>query len=125
MLFLCVLLAISEVKNLENNNQNVLSSLNYFSVFFAPFLLPIVVWICAKKPVTTHAKKALLNHIGIAIFYFLSSLAFIFSKEVYEKPFDNQDMISNVSIGIGLIFGIVIIVLFIINLIRGIKLLLK
>ncbi|PHK48568.1 hypothetical protein [Staphylococcus edaphicus] len=109
----------------NSNNQNVLSSLNYFSVFFAPLLFPIIVWICATKPATSHAKKALLNHIGITIFYFLSSAAFIFSQEVYRKPFDHPTTISNVSLALGLLFGLCIIILFIINLVRGIKLLLR
>ena len=109
----------------HDNNQNVLSSLNYFSVFFAPILFPIIVWIFTQKPVTTHAKKALLNHIGVAIFYFLSSIVFIFSKEVYEKPFDNPMTISYTSITLGLHFAIIVVMLFIFNLIRGIKLLSK
>lgn len=109
----------------NQNNQNVLSSLNYFSVFFAPILFPIIVWILTHKPITSHAKKALLNHIAISIFYFLSSLAFIFSKEVYEKNFDNPATISYVSIALGSLFAIIVIILFIINLIRGIKLLIK
>lgn len=109
----------------HDNNQNVLSSLNYFSVFFAPILFPIIVWLFTQKPVTAHAKKALLNHIGVAIFYFLSSIAFIFSKEVYEKSFDNPMMISYISITLGLLFAIIVVMLFIFNLIRGIKLLSK
>lgn len=109
----------------HDNNQNVLSSLNYFSVFFAPILFPIIVWLFSQKPVTAHAKKALLNHIGVVIFYFLSSMAFIFSKEVYEKSFDNPMMISYISITLGLLFAIIVVMLFIFNLIRGIKLLSK
>ncbi len=43
--------------------EKLLASLSYFSVFFAPILFPIIVWIATGPPVSTHAKKALLYHI--------------------------------------------------------------
>ncbi|AQR76808.1 DUF4870 domain-containing protein [Paenibacillus larvae] len=43
--------------------NNVLSSLCYFSIFFAPFLFPIVVYFLANGKVKYHAKSALWNHL--------------------------------------------------------------
>ncbi|ERI10645.1 DUF4870 domain-containing protein [Aneurinibacillus aneurinilyticus] len=43
--------------------NNILSSLCYFSIFFAPFLLPIVVYLIGDKEVQYHAKKALWTHL--------------------------------------------------------------
>ncbi|MBO2943968.1 DUF4870 domain-containing protein [Paenibacillus sp. F411] len=44
--------------------RQLLSSLSYFSIFFAPFLLPIAVWILAgDRFVRGHAKRALLSHL--------------------------------------------------------------
>lgn len=44
--------------------RQLLSSLSYFSIFFAPFLLPLIVWIVAQDDyVTGHAKKALFSHV--------------------------------------------------------------
>lgn len=115
-----------EVIGLEQDHKSnkVLSAISYFSVFFAPIILPLIVWILANKPTSTHGRKALFNHIWVYLCYFISKIAQIWSKEVYDKPFDNPDMLSNVSIIVGIIFFILAIILFILNIIRGIKLLL-
>lgn len=107
----------------SNKNQNVLSALSYFSVFFAPILLPILIWILAEKPASTHSKNALANHIFVYIFFFLANLGFIFSREIFDKPFENQELISNVSFGIGILFLLIAAIIFIVNIIRGVKLL--
>ncbi|MDO7906913.1 DUF4870 domain-containing protein [Paenibacillus sp. JX-17] len=48
--------------------RQILASLCYFSIFFAPFLFPIIVWIAARDAyVSSHAKKSLFSHfIGFA-----------------------------------------------------------
>ncbi|PEB54074.1 DUF4870 domain-containing protein [Bacillus pseudomycoides] len=43
--------------------NNILSSLSYFSIFFAPFLLPIIIYFVAEEEVKYHAKKALWTHL--------------------------------------------------------------
>ncbi|MER1999673.1 MAG: DUF4870 domain-containing protein [Lysinibacillus sp.] len=53
----------------------VLNALSYFSVIFAPFIVPLVVWIVGNdKSVKYHAKRALISHIipvvAIVIFFF-------------------------------------------------------
>lgn len=46
------------------NSNHVISSLCYFSIFFAGFILPIVVYFISQDPdVKGHAKSALLSHI--------------------------------------------------------------
>ena len=47
----------------STQSERLLSALSYFSVFFAPIIFPIVIWILADKPVSTHAKKSLIFHI--------------------------------------------------------------
>ena len=42
-----------------SRNENIASSISYLSVF--SILLPIVMWIIADKPVSTHACKAYLT----------------------------------------------------------------
>nr|WP_260841023.1 hypothetical protein [Staphylococcus cohnii] len=108
--------------NQSNKNQNILSSLSYFSVFFAPIIFPIFVWIFAEKPTSTHGRKALFNHIWVYIFLFFANLSFIFSREVFDKPFDNQEVISNVSFGIGIFLLLIAGIIFLFNIIRGINL---
>ncbi|KKO54312.1 DUF4870 domain-containing protein [Paenibacillus sp. DMB20] len=54
--------------------RQLLSSLSYFSIFFAPFILPILVWILSNdRYVEKHAKLALISHLfpvaaGILLF---------------------------------------------------------
>ena len=44
--------------------EKVLSSLCYFSTFFAPFIFPIIVYFVVKEHVTKyHAKRAFLSHL--------------------------------------------------------------
>ena len=45
------------------NGNKVLSSLSYFSIFFAPFLLPIIIYIVGERDVRDHAKRAFFSHI--------------------------------------------------------------
>lgn len=45
------------------NEKKILSALCYFSVFFAPFLFPIVVYFVVGPEVKRHAKKALWSHL--------------------------------------------------------------
>ena len=45
----------------KNDNSYVLSALSYLSIFFAPIILPLLVWILAEEPTSEHGKKALGN----------------------------------------------------------------
>ena len=48
----------------ENYRENdILGGISYLSVFFAPVLFPLIVWIVAQPPASTHARNALFNHI--------------------------------------------------------------
>ncbi|MCG7337937.1 hypothetical protein MHZ36_01415 [Staphylococcus sp. ACRSN] len=47
--------------NIQGNR--VLASISYFSLFFAPIIVPIVIWIFADKPASQHASKSLVYHI--------------------------------------------------------------
>ena len=47
-----------------DNNAKALSGLSYLSIFFFPFLLPIIVYFASKDGETRrHAKRALISHI--------------------------------------------------------------
>ena len=61
--------------------NKLLAALCYFSVFFAPFLFPIIVYFVTKhERVKEHAKKSLLSHlIPIAIVMMAFGLFFIFT----------------------------------------------
>lgn len=67
-----------------------LSALNYFSVFFAPFIVPIIVYFVSSDPeVKRHAMRALLSHIipivlGIVLFVILFAVG-IFGMQGNEE----------------------------------------
>ena len=54
-----------------------LSALNYFSVFFAPFLVPVIIYfVSSDAEVKRHALRALLSHLipvvlGIILFFLM------------------------------------------------------
>src|SRR5690625_5829091 len=94
--------------------DKVLSSLCYFSVFFAPFLFPIIVYIFASGNVRSHAGKSLWIHLApyLAVFIGLAVLAL---------NLGNQTVIL---ITIGICF-LIAIYYFILNFLNAIKLLLE
>ncbi|WP_281975211.1 DUF4870 domain-containing protein [Halobacillus litoralis] len=54
------------------SNRNFLSSLNYFSFFFAPFFFPLLTMIFGYEEIKLHGKRALISHlIPIATFVFM------------------------------------------------------
>lgn len=108
-----------------SRNENIASSISYLSVFFAPVLLPIVMWIIADQPVSTHAREALFNHILTWICFALAPFALMISASFMGNASTNMD--SWVVFGswvIAVILGLVGVYLFIQNIVRGIKLLL-
>nr|WP_255200582.1 hypothetical protein [Staphylococcus hominis] len=124
---------LKELKKVENTNSNinkndnsyVLSALSYLSIFFAPVILPLFVWILADEPTSGHGKKALVNHVMTWISFFIGRAALIFSNEVFDKPFDHQLLIFVIALIITIVFFLIALILYILNIIRGIKILLK
>ncbi|MDI2587093.1 DUF4870 domain-containing protein [Psychrobacillus sp. NEAU-3TGS] len=76
-------------------NNKMLSALSYFSVLFAPFIVPIIVFFVSQdKEVKHHAKKSLLSHIipvVLMIIIFISIFATTIPSStsmviMFEKP---------------------------------------
>jgi len=109
----------------KNDNSYVLSALSYLSIFFAPVILPLFVWILADEPTSGHGKKALGNHIMTWISFCVGRGIFIFSKGVFDKPFDHQLLIFVIALIIAIVFFLIALILYILNINRGIKILLK
>lgn len=66
------------------NDHRILNALSYFSILFAPIIVPVLIWIFAKsEEVSHHAKVALLTHIipTIAGFLCFSSI-FVTARQV-------------------------------------------
>ncbi|WP_270180095.1 DUF4870 domain-containing protein [Alkalihalobacillus sp. CinArs1] len=92
--------------------EKVMSSLCYFSVFFAPFLFPIIVFFVMKdEEVTYHAKRAVLSHLlpfASVIIVFIA----IFGLDIGVVVF----------LGF-IVFGLLNVIVFIWNIVKGIQVL--
>lgn len=91
--------------------KRIISSICYFSLFFAPFLFPVVVYFVVKeRDVMVHAKRSLLSHLFplIAI-----SLGIII---VAETEFSTTSIVV-----CGILFGISSLAVMVWNIIQGIK----
>ncbi|MBC1500774.1 DUF4870 domain-containing protein [Listeria weihenstephanensis] len=100
------------------NDQKILNALSYFSLFFAPFIVPIAIWIFSGTENTKHhAKVALFTHILPTIGGIITALS------IGIVGFSTNSANATGFIGLGLIVavGIMTVILAIFNIIRGIQ----
>lgn len=97
--------------------DNLLCSLCYLSVFFAPFLFPIIVFFLTTDDIRGHAAKAFWIHLisYISIFFGLGLGAIAIS--VYDQLM--------LGIIIFVLFVLISIYFFLLNIVRGIQLLIR
>jgi hypothetical protein len=96
------------------DTRRVLSGLSYFSIFFAGFIFPLVMFLVSTDEVTKmHAKKALLSHLIPLIPFPLVILA-IFQ----EAPGGQFPAFTIVSIVVMILIYIVVMIW---NIVRGVK----
>lgn len=104
-------------------SNKLLASLCYFSIFFAPLLFPIIVWIIGNEETKPHAKKALWTHIIPTIATIIAGIV-IFSVgfgQIWSGEADGLLIITTV---IAMIICIIIdVYYFIWNIIKGIQVL--
>lgn len=115
------------------DNQRILSALCYFSILFAPFLLPLIVYfVSPTAEVKYHAKRSLLSHLipvvlGIVGFIVLviGSIA-VFSTTV-DGTAEPSTSFNFLTAGLPFLFiavyGILYLIVLIWNIIQGIKVL--
>ncbi len=120
-----------EVSILDNNR--VLSSLCYFSIFFAGFILPLIVYfVSTDQDVKRHAKRAFISHLLLIIPTIFGVILFI--ATIAASPFSYEMNIMNESSGNGtflvilwfvfvIVEVVISLVVFIWNVIQGIKVL--
>ena len=99
-----------------------LSALNYFSVFFAPLLVPIIIYFVSPDPeVKRHSIRALLSHVIPFIFGILLVIILfivgVFSSQV------NGDTLFVTWILLVLGYGLIYLAIIIWNVVQGIKVL--
>ncbi|MGR5984647.1 DUF4870 domain-containing protein [Bacillus cytotoxicus] len=102
------------------NGNKILVALSYWSVFFAPIIFPIIIWIIGENETKIHAKKALWTHIIPGITAFLGMIIIGMLGITSNQP--------DITLGIGSIIiigicGIISIYFFIWNIVKGIQVL--
>ena len=104
------------------DNSKALSALNYFSVFFAPFIVPIIIYFISPDPeVKRHSIRALLSHVipfilGIILVVTLFIVG-VFSMQV------NGDNVLATWVLLVLGYGLLYLTIIIWNVVQGIKVL--
>jgi len=80
-------------------NPKTLSAVSYLSIFFAPFILPSILFFVSKESeVKYHAKRASISHliptvIGVVISFIALISLFTFNGTVYDASFYSNFMI--------------------------------
>ncbi|MFJ8263774.1 DUF4870 domain-containing protein [Rummeliibacillus sp. NPDC094406] len=115
------------------DNNRILSALCYFSIFFAGFILPLIVYfVSTDQDVKRHAKRAFISHLLLIIPTIFGVIIFI--ATIAASPFSYEMNIMNESSGNGtflvilwfvfvIVEVIISLVVFIWNIIQGIKVL--
>ncbi|PEJ27891.1 DUF4870 domain-containing protein [Bacillus pseudomycoides] len=100
--------------------NHILSSLSYFSYFFAPVILPLIIYLIAEEKVKCHAKKAVRIQL-IPCVIILIAIAIINSITRLSSLSENTIVI--VTIGTFAIAFIIISYYLILTIVKGIKVL--
>lgn len=101
------------------DSNKVLSAICYFSVLFAPFIVPIIIYFASDDSfVKKHAKSSLLSHVIPALFIPLVILAAFYD---FAQTADFPILLLTTFV----VFGIASLIIFIWNLVRGVKLLIN
>ena len=104
------------------NNSKALSALNYFSVFFAPFIVPIIIYFISPDPeVKRHSIRALLSHV-IPFILGIILVVTLFIVGVFSMQVIGYNVLATwVLLVLG--YGLLYLVIVIWNVVQGIKVL--
>lgn len=111
------------------SNSKILSSLSYFSVFFAPLLVPIIIYFVADEfEVRRHAKKALVSHIVpiallIAGFIIMSFSVFSFNTDAITNAGSNVMFWGFIPLLFIILYSLLLLSVLVWNVYKGIKVL--
>lgn len=117
------------------DNSKLLSSLSYFSVLFAPLLLPFIVWIVAdNRDVKHHSKRALISHLIPTVLLIAASLISFFQffsfRQTSTDFLDSQSLLTAPnSIGFWgaapilfmMIYSFLFLIVLVWNIVQGVK----
>ncbi|WJY27637.1 MULTISPECIES: DUF4870 domain-containing protein [Sporosarcina] len=116
-------------------SAKALSSLSYFSIFFAPLLVPLIVWFAVEdRDVKHHSKRAFISHL-IPAFLIAAASVFSFFRLLTMKTRTEQLLTDPGAAGmlesysymgaapllIMLAYGFLFLIVLIWNIVQGIK----
>lgn len=108
------------------DNPKILSALSYFSILFAPFLLPIILYfISQNSEVKYHAKKSLISHIIPVILLIILFISVFTSFLPITSGFNEQPSLWMAAGPLILIaiYMLVYVIVMVWNIVQGIKVL--
>ncbi|KGR86614.1 MULTISPECIES: DUF4870 domain-containing protein [Lysinibacillus] len=74
-------------------NQKILAAFSYLSIFFAPFIVPLIVYFVTKdSDVKRHSIRALVSHLIPFVFGILFFIVFVFSTFSLDPTSSNKTM---------------------------------
>ncbi|KAB0445165.1 DUF4870 domain-containing protein [Lysinibacillus fusiformis] len=72
-------------------NQKILSAFSYLSIFFAPFIVPLIVYFVTKDAdIKRHSIRALVSHLIPFVFGILFFIVFVFSTFSLDPTSSNS-----------------------------------
>ncbi|MET0785735.1 MAG: DUF4870 domain-containing protein [Paenisporosarcina sp.] len=112
------------------DNNRMLSALCYFSILFAPFLLPIIIYfVTVDQEVKYHAKRSLLSHlipVGLLVIAFVVFAIGMVSASTMSFGGSNSGfgiLATGLPVLFMIVYGIVALLVLIWNIVQGVKLL--
>lgn len=108
-------------------NNKILSSLSYFSILFAPFILPIIVFFVSQdKDVKYHAKRSVISHLIPVILMIIAFIGMITSMFTFSatSAYDDSSFLFAAAPAIFmLVYFIIYVIVLVWNIIQGVKVL--
>ncbi|KQL32448.1 DUF4870 domain-containing protein [Psychrobacillus sp. FJAT-21963] len=108
-------------------NNRILSALSYFSVLFAPFILPIIVFFVSQDTeVKHHAKRSLISHLipfGFMIILFIALFSSFFSVFMNAAVNEQSLFMASAPFLFILLYLVSYIIILVWNIIQGVKVL--
>lgn len=91
------------------SNRSLLSALNYFSLFFAPIVFPLITLIFGYKEMKQHGKRAFISHLIPTATLIVIGISYYISAKLAGTQTPNSILVSGGSILIILImFGVIV-----------------
>ncbi|MDI3089699.1 helix-turn-helix transcriptional regulator [Priestia megaterium] len=91
------------------SNRSLLSALNYFSLFFAPIVFPLITLIFGYKDMKQHGKRAFISHLIPTATLIVIGISYYISAKLAGTQTPNSILVSGGTILIILImFGVII-----------------